>query len=195
MVIGSLEDLIRIASIDAKRLMRERKQVPPRFIGILPNGDLIRVTEKLINALGIDFNNGAHKARLGEVLRSVFAYGGIIQYLHYCEVWVVEENTPEGIKRRRRRIDLGIDVKPSDDPNKFEAIHYLAEDKDNQVSGRQSIIRPAGKDPWLDDDLEIFRGKFDGRFAGMFNYQLGEDEQKDMDRIFAILQKGGFRKG
>lgn len=170
----TLEERAQEGYEEAAKTMAELKAVPVIFMGWRPDGNKVTLDYKAIEAMGCDFENFDDRARLGQTIRRVFAFVGITQSLHYSESWAIHtEGTREDVKKEREKYpDL------AHHPKRYECVHFMAEEIGrSSLGGHVSIIRPAGKDPYFDNDFEVHETKLEGRFANLLGYQLTKQER------------------
>lgn len=169
--------LDRIRAEAAKLYAREQTLVPV-FIGVRPDD-----SELIIRAgdAGVPTNLGARpddsinddgtvvptpeaKNALNDYVRARFAAANVQLYGMAMECWVLERRHEGEFENFGRR---GI----SQEPDRFEALWFSSEDRAGaRMAGRQSIIRPRGKDPFLDDDfqsLDDYPSVDGARFVGL----------------------------
>lgn len=170
----TLEERVQEGYEEAKKTMAELKTVPVIFRGWRPDGHKVTLDYKFIEEMGCDFNDFDDRAQLGHTIRRVFAFVGITQSLHYSESWAVhtEGTREEAMKEREKYPNL------ADHPQRYECVHFMAEEIGRpSLAGNVSIIRPAGKDPYFDDDFQFHETKIEGRFAGLVGYKLSKQER------------------
>jgi hypothetical protein len=149
-----LEKLFRFGAETAEFLFNKQGFLVPMWIGVNERGS----KQPLLIP---DFGD---KDSAAEQVREFLRRGKIIRYVSMLECWVYE----------------GKDVPPEilagqsleKNPDRREAIHILAEDRDdNTISGRFYILRPEHDKPKLSPlkTEELSGGRTEGRFVKMFD--------------------------
>lgn len=179
----TLEELIRSCAKDAEKEMLRLGGVPPLFMGITKGGQKLKITNRMLENLGLDINDGHDKDKMARLIRVLFNACGAEQYVHVCEVWMVREDDSE--EGERLKAGGRPKLMPRDDPRRYESVMIYAEDRSGgQLIGHQSIIRPSLGQPYLDDDLTVgAQESFTGRFAGVLKYELTEEDAAMMKKL------------
>lgn len=184
-----LEEVLHVAVAEAADTMDKLHRVPMTFKFVLRDGLTFKLDEDRLTAMGCDLGSEAHKDHLGDMVRDMAAFLDVDYYVHYSESWVVTRTSEEVDAQEKSGRPF---VMPRNDPRRFEAVHYVAESKTHLIFARQGIVRPAGKEPWVNaEDLSIDiveRGKgghteYRGRFIGVLGKKLSAERFDLMAKI------------
>lgn len=176
-----LIELLNEARAEAQADLAANGGVGPMF-KLIREEQTGRIDRSLLEEMGCDMNDPNDKARIAHVIRMMSAFIGATHYVFYCEAWAVRQTTEEHVQ--------GKDL--SEDPNRFEIVSFIVEDRDNILFGRQSIIRPRGQPPEFYGEVEYSIDKQSadaarGRFVGVLRHEL-----TPMERTFLEREAKGF---
>lgn len=174
----TLDHLIRDASKRAAKNLHRQGGQPITFIGYRADGEIgFMIDQQTMLELGI--GPAEDKDFVVFVVKNFLKTLGCTQLVTLSEAWRVRHPLGDGPvdeKEFEKAFPAGLE----DHPERVDIIHYMAEDYDgNRLCGDQSIIRPAGAKPYLDNDLEIVDAKgMKGRMTGFFDKNVGNGLRK-----------------
>lgn len=174
-----LERLVRKVAILAQQRYATIGYMAPLFYGIRDNGSRFIFDPDALGLIEGDYDRQTKDAVVNCV-QMLFALHHIRQYVYASEAWMVA--TSFGTTQKEI-LELAKDqVSISKHPKRVEVLIFEAEDMEgNRISGRQSIIRPAGQKPYLDDDLELEDAtEWDttGRFTHLLAFRKFYDKRR-----------------
>ncbi len=148
-----LEKLFKFGADSAAHLFGQTGYLVPMWVGI----------DKKSAHIPLIVTNLDDKDRVANTVKEFIKKNGITHYVSMLECWMYEgkELPPEYLTGKSLE----------DNPDRREAIHILAEDKDgNTISGRFYILRPErGRAKLSPLKVDPPPEKVEGRFVGMFD--------------------------
>jgi hypothetical protein len=169
---AQLEKLVRKVAILAQQKFSIEYGIHPYFYGEREGKKRIIFDPMSMGVLpeGEELNSTTKAAIVGSA-EMIFAMYKVDRYVYVAEAWMLATEfgaTKEEIKE-------GMKIGARNSPKRVEVIHYEAEDMDKHaISGHQSIIRPAGGVPYLDDDLTLHdtsEWESTGRFSHLLEFR------------------------
>lgn len=143
-----LRGMIDRASTFAENAFRKRGELGPIYHMVTGDGDHLIVQPPMVN-----------KDAVVTVMKALFEMKNVSRYVFMTEAWTLTGKPEEVDEERAMREGI------HDNPNREEAIIFLAEDRDRMLSARRMITRTGEKadlGPLIFDDTTESRGRMVG---------------------------------
>lgn len=152
-----LRKLFDFGAASAEHLFKAQGHLLPMWVGVTKRG----------GHLPLIIRDMDDKDKVAEAIKTWLKKHGISRYVSMLECWTYEgKEIPAEITEGRSL---------EENPDRREAIHLMAEDKDgNYISGVFYILRPEHGRPTLSPiKIDARRGDVSGRFTNMFRQDSG----------------------
>ncbi len=175
-----LEKLARKVMRIAEQRFNRDEGLHPLFYGVKDNNTRF-VFDPHRLGLAEEYDERT-KTVIVDMVQMLFALYSVKRYVYVSEAWALF--TEYGATAEE--IAAAVTIGASRHPKRVEIIAIEAEDLDgNKIHGHQSIIRPAGGAPYLDDDLTLKDSsgwETTGRFTGLLEFRKFRDNELKEDK-------------
>jgi hypothetical protein len=146
-----LEKMMQVVISGARSLFEEHGGIATHWLLETADGGLA--------LLNINFRNEEEQGLSELAVRKFIEQHGCVRAVFFSEAWIVEAD---------ENADLRTITRPENNPDRFEAITFQAEEKDGEtISGHIKITRNDGKATL--GQTEIYHTVSSGRFSNIFN--------------------------